>query len=228
MKAHHSLSLSLFASVAFLATAPLAQAQTRPDGTPVNPPGTAAGRAVDRALGTNTTVANPADAASGANTAAPTSGAATVSVDAASLRGALSARRLIDADVYGANDREVGEVEDLIIPAGGAGGPIAVLSVGGFLGMGERHVAVPFSQLQHNADRDRWTLPGATQETLRAMPAFNLDEFGRGRSRANAARQVGDSATGTAATDGTTPRPGALGGAGSTAGQTTPANPPVR
>ena len=39
-----------------------------------------------------------------------------MSINAASLRGALSARRLIDADVYGANDREIGEVEDLIIP----------------------------------------------------------------------------------------------------------------
>ena len=29
------------------------------DGTPGNPPGTAAGRAADRALGTNTTGANP-------------------------------------------------------------------------------------------------------------------------------------------------------------------------
>ena len=37
-----------------------AQGQTpRPDGTPGNPPGTAAGRAVDRTLGTNSTGANP-------------------------------------------------------------------------------------------------------------------------------------------------------------------------
>lgn len=254
MTVRHSLLLSLLATAALLTTAPLAQAQTRPDGTsgnppstvtgravdraqgetprpdgtPGNPPGTAAGRAVDRALGTNTTGANTPGAASGANTPAPASGAATIGVDAASLRGALSARRLIGADVHGANDREVGEVEDLIIPQGGAGAPIAVLSVGGFLGMGERHVAIPFSQLQHNADRDRWTLPGATQDTLRAMPAFNLDEFGRGRSRATAAGRTRDPAVGTPAADGTTPRPGAMGGAGTTAGQTTSANPPVR
>lgn len=245
--------LSLLATAAVLATAPLAHAQDRPDGTPGNPPstatgravdraqgetprpdgtpgnppGTAVGRAVDRTLGTNTTGANPAGAP-GANTVAPTTGATMMNVDAASLRGGLSARRLIDADIYGANDREVGEIEDVIVPQGGAGAPVVVLSVGGFLGMGERHVAVPFSQLQHNAERDRWTLPGATQETLRAMPAFNLDEFGRGRPRATAAGTSRGPAPATPAPEGAASRPGTLGGTGTTAGQSTPANPPVR
>lgn len=240
--------LSPLATAAVLAAAPLAHAQNRPDGTPGNPPstatgravdralgetprpdgtpgnppGTAVGRAVDRALGTNTTGANPTGAP-GANTMATT-----MNVDPASLRGGLSARRLIDADVYGANDREVGEIEDVIMPQSGAGAPVAVLSVGGFLGMGERHVAVPFSQLQHNAERDRWTLPGATQETLRAMPAFNLDEFGRGRPRATAAGTSRNVAPATPAPEGTASRPGTLGGTGTTAGQSTPANPPVR
>lgn len=239
-------SLSLLTAAVILAAAPHASAQTRPDGTPGNPPstatgravdraqgeaprpdgtpgnppGTAAGRAIDRALGTNTTGANPGGAAS-------TAGATTTNLDAASLRGSLSARRLIDADVYGANDREIGEIGDIIIPQGGAGAPVAVLSVGGFLGMGERHVAVPFSQLQHNADRDRWMLPGATQDTLRAMPAFNLDEFGRARNRATAPARSGGSAVD--APPNSTSRPATPGGTGTMTGPGgTPANPPAR
>jgi hypothetical protein len=49
MATHHALSL--LAAAAILATAPLAHAQTRPDGTPGNPPSIATGRAVDRAQG---------------------------------------------------------------------------------------------------------------------------------------------------------------------------------
>lgn len=239
-------SLSLLTAAAILAAAPLAYAQTRPDGTPGNPPstatgraadraqgetprpdgtpgnppGTAAGRAIDRTLGTNTTGANPGGSAA-------TTGATTANLDAASLRGSLSAHRLIGADIYGANDRKIGEVEDLIIPQNGAGAPVAVLSVGGFLGMGERHVAVPFSQMQHNTDRDRWMLPGATQDTLKAMPAFNLDEFGRGRSRAASPARSRDSAVDTPATNGTAVRPATPGGT-TTGPSTTPATPPAR
>jgi sporulation protein YlmC with PRC-barrel domain len=243
MTTHRSLFMLMTAAA--LAAAPCAYAQTRtdgtpgnppstatgravdraqgeaprPDGTPGNPPGTAAGRAIDGTLGTNNTGTGPN------RTAAPAAGAATANLDAASLRGALSARRLIDADIYGANDREVGEVEDVIIPQGGAGTAVAVLSVGGFLGLGERHVAVPFSQLQHNAERDRWTLPGATQDTLRAMPAFNLDEFGRARNRAASPARTGGPSLDRPATDGTAVRPAVP---GTTAVPGTPTNPPAR
>ncbi len=188
-----------------------AQGETpRPDGTPGNPPGTAASRAADRVLGTNT---------SGTNTTATTTASLTP-VDAASLRGGRSARRLLGTDIYGANDRDIGEIEDIIIPPGGTGAPVAVLSVGGFLGIGERHVAVPYAQLQHNAERDRWMLPGATEENLKALPAFALDEFRRGRTR--------DAVTGAPATEPAGPRPGTLGGGSAASGQNTPANPPVR
>jgi hypothetical protein len=102
-------------------------------------------------------------------------------IDPASLSGALSTHRLIDTDVHGAEDREIGEIEDIVLPQGG-GAPAAILSVGGFLGVGERHVAVPLSALQHDVERGRWSLPGATAESLRALPPVSLAEFRRGRS----------------------------------------------
>jgi hypothetical protein len=64
----------------------------------------------------------------------------------------------------------------MIMPAGGA--ITAVLSVGGFLGMGERYVAVPLADLQWSAERNRWTLPGATVDTLEARAAFVYPERG--------------------------------------------------
>src|SRR4051812_17453938 len=43
--------------------------------------------------------------------------------------------------------------------------PVAVISVGGFLGIGNRYVAVPLSDL-HLGQNDRWTLARATKEYL--------------------------------------------------------------
>ncbi|MES2710706.1 MAG: PRC-barrel domain-containing protein [Pseudomonadota bacterium] len=65
----------------------------------------------------------------------------------------------------------VGEIEDLIINASG-GAPTAVISVGGFLGIGARLVAVPLSELSFNAERERWVLNGATKESLQQRPAY--------------------------------------------------------
>jgi hypothetical protein len=46
----------------------------------------------------------------------------------------------------------------------------AVLSVGGFLGVGSRLVAVPFPDLQ--VETDRVVLPGATKVSLENLSAF--------------------------------------------------------
>ena len=49
--------------------------------------------------------------------------------------------------------------------------PVAVLSVGGFLGIGAKLVAVPFERLQ--IDREgNVTLPNATRDSLRELPEF--------------------------------------------------------
>ena len=46
----------------------------------------------------------------------------------------------------------------------------AVLSVGGFLGMGERLVVVPFGSMQIAGNRVM--LPGGTKDALKALPEF--------------------------------------------------------
>jgi hypothetical protein len=82
------------------------------------------------------------------------------------------ASRIIGAKVYNERNEAVGDVDDLIIHPNGQA-PTAVLSVGGFLGIGARLVAVPLSELRFNPDGERWVLSGATRETLQARPAFS-------------------------------------------------------
>lgn len=178
--------------------------RTPADATPGNPPGTAAGRAMDRALGTDTSGANP----TGATGAAPASGP--LAVDSVRLNEGRRASKVIGSTVYGGDGAEsIGSVDDIIIPRDG-GNPVAVLSVGGFLGIGAKLVAVPYERLQHNAERDRWMLPGATKEALTALPTYSYDSERR---------------TGTVTgSDQPAARPAATGGGA----PATPATPPAR
>jgi sporulation protein YlmC with PRC-barrel domain len=148
--------------------------RTPPDGTPGNPPGTAVGRAIDRATGTPATTGATTDRSSMATGA----GTAAMAVDSAALRNVRRASRIIGSTVYNENNDSIGEVEDILVPAAGGpsmGNSVAVISVGGFLGIGAKLVAVPYERLTFNAERNRWTLPGATKDSLTQLPTYSHD-----------------------------------------------------
>ena len=66
----------------------------------------------------------------------------------------------------------VGTIDDLIVvPSEKV--PFAVLSVGGFLGMGTTYVVVPFSALDLN--EKRVLLRGATKDSLKGLPPFKYN-----------------------------------------------------
>ena len=162
---------------------------TPADGTPGNPPGTALGRATDRALGTNMTGAYPQNSDGTANN--PSGTAASRAADRATndtgtnnaarsgtmgmTHAAQSDRasKVIGSNVYNDRNETIGSVDDLLIGTGNA--PTALLSVGGFLGIGAKLVSVPFDQLRWNSENDRWVLNGVTKESLTALPSFSYD-----------------------------------------------------
>jgi hypothetical protein len=51
---------------------------------------------------------------------------------------------------------------------------MAVVSVGGFLGIGNKLVAVPYDQLrlETNKDETKVAVPSASKDALNAMPTF--------------------------------------------------------
>ena len=86
----------------------------------------------------------------------------------------MNADELQGARVYGANDEDLGEVANLVIEDGKL--THAVIDVGGFLGMGEKPVAVDFEKLQILKDADGDDLRvymDATEESLKAQPAYS-------------------------------------------------------
>jgi sporulation protein YlmC with PRC-barrel domain len=82
----------------------------------------------------------------------------------------MRATHLIGADVYNDRDEHIGTLDDLMIGDDGTVG-FAILSVGGFLGLGSHLVAVTFDSL--TIDNYRVVLPGATRDELRRLPEFH-------------------------------------------------------
>ena len=88
-------------------------------------------------------------------------------------RGWSAKKHILDKPVYNDQDERVGEVEDLII-APDKSLSYAIISIGGFLGLGTHHVAVPVSQF--TSGDGKIVLPGATKDTLKAMPSFEYSK----------------------------------------------------
>ncbi|MFL9962306.1 PRC-barrel domain-containing protein [Paraburkholderia sediminicola] len=90
--------------------------------------------------------------------------------DVVQLASGYRASKLSGADVYNRNKDNIGTLDDLIVSPSGDRRTYAILSVGGFLGMGKHLVAVPFNDLQ--IENRRVVLPEATKKSLEALPEF--------------------------------------------------------
>lgn len=82
------------------------------------------------------------------------------------------ASKIIGAGVMNDSKDSIGSVDDLIITPDEKV-PTAILSVGGFLGIGTKYVAVPFNDLKMT--KDGVMMPGATKDSLKALPEFKYD-----------------------------------------------------
>ena len=90
-------------------------------------------------------------------------------VDPQSVATGYRTSKVVGSTVVNESNETVGTIDDLIVTPNERV-PFAVLSVGGFLGMGMKYVVVPYSALQ--VRNKRMVLPGATKESLKDLPAF--------------------------------------------------------
>ncbi len=79
------------------------------------------------------------------------------------------ASKVIGTSVVNDANDTVGKIDDVIIGQDGKA-PFVVLSVGGFLGMGDKLVVLPYEQLRTTGGKV--VLPGATKDALKALPEF--------------------------------------------------------
>jgi sporulation protein YlmC with PRC-barrel domain len=91
------------------------------------------------------------------------------------MNGEARASKVIGSSVYNDHDEKLGSVDDLVIAKDGK--MSAVLSVGGYLGMGSKYVEVPYASLTYgNTQKDsdnRVVLKGATKDSLKSQTAYN-------------------------------------------------------
>ncbi|MCA0241060.1 MAG: PRC-barrel domain-containing protein [Proteobacteria bacterium] len=124
------------------------------------------------AAGLALAMALPAAAQTGA--AAPVAGAVRLGVAVAEMdvvaKGWSAKKSVLGHNVVNDEGKKIASVEDLIV-APDQKVSFAILDVGGFLGMGERRVAVPVEQLKPGP-KGSFLLPGATKDALKQLPHF--------------------------------------------------------
>jgi sporulation protein YlmC with PRC-barrel domain len=96
--------------------------------------------------------------------------------------GDVRASKLIGSSVYNEHNEKVGSVDDVVLGKDNKA-DVVIVSVGGFLGMGTKLVAVPYTELTlgdtKNASSDnKVVMPGATKESLKAQPDFQYTNRG--------------------------------------------------
>lgn len=125
-----------------------------------------AGTAVEGEASTETEATDTGETEMAADPAAPE---AMVDVDIAEIE----AEALTGARVYDQNDKWIGEISEVLIGADGAVSEV-VIDIGGFLGIGEKPVALGFDSLSVRSDGDAsYTVYVTfTEAELEAMPTY--------------------------------------------------------
>lgn len=90
-------------------------------------------------------------------------------LDVQTLAAGYRASKVIGSSVVNDANETIGTIDDVLVSSDGKQ-PYAVLSIGGFLGMGTHLVVVPYDTLEF-ADK-KVTLPGGTKDGLKMLPEF--------------------------------------------------------
>jgi len=84
----------------------------------------------------------------------------------------LSASTIIGDSIVNPAGESLGKIEELMLDLEKGRVAYAVLSFGGFLGMGEKLFAIPFEALKLDASREHFTLD-IDKEKLKKAPGFD-------------------------------------------------------
>ncbi|GIL41233.1 PRC-barrel domain-containing protein [Roseiterribacter gracilis] len=87
----------------------------------------------------------------------------------------ISADKVEGTAVYSSSGERIGAIEDIMIDKRSGKVAYAVLSVGGFLGIGERHHPLPWNALTYNLDLGGYQV-AIPVERLKDAPSYAMDE----------------------------------------------------
>jgi hypothetical protein len=85
-------------------------------------------------------------------------------------------KTVIGSKVVNAQNEDLGKIEDLVLDAGAGRIAYAVLSFGGFLGMGEKYFAIPWNAFHFNLKENRAVL-NVDKKLLENAPGFDKESW---------------------------------------------------
>ena len=89
---------------------------------------------------------------------------------------AIPASKVIGTSVYNTAGHSIGSIEDVMLDKTSNGIMFAVIGFGGFLGIGEKFHAVPWSVLDYDPDVGGYVVP-LSEDQLKAAPAYSIKEL---------------------------------------------------
>jgi sporulation protein YlmC with PRC-barrel domain len=88
----------------------------------------------------------------------------------------MGADTLMGNEVYNHKDEDLGDIKEIMLDMRTGRVSYAVLSFGGFLGMGEKLFAVPWNALTLDTKHQRFVL-NVEKERLKQAPGFDKDKW---------------------------------------------------
>jgi sporulation protein YlmC with PRC-barrel domain len=89
---------------------------------------------------------------------------------------AMTISTYYNEDVYDNQENKIGDVNDILLDANGRVSAL-IVGVGGFLGVGEKDVAVPFNALKvAEKNGDRYLVMNTSKEALQSAPGYTFDK----------------------------------------------------
>ncbi|CAH1001905.1 hypothetical protein LEM8419_02819 [Neolewinella maritima] len=88
----------------------------------------------------------------------------------------LSSNSITGTNVTNQKGENLGEIKDLMIDTETGTVNYAVLSFGGFLGLGDKYFAIPFEAFDVNTTTERFVL-NVSQDRLENAPGFDKDNW---------------------------------------------------
>jgi hypothetical protein len=105
-------------------------------------------------------------------------------VDRAETVSLIGSDKVDGTAVYGADDRKIGSVQRVMIDKISGKVAYAVVSFGGFLGMGEDYYPVPWPNLKYDTRLGGYRV-GITEDQLKGAPKYNRNREWDWSDRAN-------------------------------------------
>jgi hypothetical protein len=94
----------------------------------------------------------------------------------------IGARRVTGTAVYDAAGDKIGSIDDVMLAKRSGQVAYAVMSFGGFLGIGEKLTPLPWHALDYDTDLGGYRVAStgdALRETLTAAPSYSREDFDR-------------------------------------------------